>query len=209
MIKQMITMRRKYEDYKSFATATMDSVLSDDDKKDAIIYRANNLASCYIRNDGNGKFTMQQLPIQAQLSMLCGMSVNDFDGDGNLDIIMNGNDYSTEVGTGRADAFNGLMLKGDGKGNFIPQTILQSGIYVPGNGKSLVQLKSNNGKCLLAATENRGPLRIFQLKNSSSCLPVKQDETYAIINLKNNKKKKAGDLLWHILSFTIIKVYFN
>ena len=80
MIKQMITMRRKYETYKSYATATMDSVLPADERKDAVIYHANNLASCYLRNDGNGKFTLQKLPMQAQLSMLCGMSVSDFDG---------------------------------------------------------------------------------------------------------------------------------
>ena len=55
---------------------------------------------------------MIPLPIEAQISELCGMSVDDFDGDGNLDVVMNGNDYGTELTTGRYDAFNGLMLKG-------------------------------------------------------------------------------------------------
>jgi len=190
IIRQMITMRRKYEDYKSYATATMDSVLPADERVGAIIYHANNLASCYLRNDGNGKFTMQQLPAQAQFSTLCGMSVSDFDGDGNLDIVINGNDFSTEVNTGRYDALNGLMLKGDGKGNFTPLSILQSGIYIPGNGKSLVQLRNNKNECLLAAAENRGPLRVFRLKNNITALPVKPQDVYAIVELKNGKKRK-------------------
>ena len=38
-----------------------------------------------------------------------------------------GNDFGTEVTNGRYDAMNGLVLSGDGKGNFIAQTILQSG----------------------------------------------------------------------------------
>ena len=190
IIRQMITMRRKYEDYKSYAIATMDSVLPADQRADAIIYRANDLASAYVRNDGNGKFTMQKLPAQAQVSMLCGMSVADFDGDGNLDVVINGNDFSTEVNTGRYDALNGLMMKGDGKGNFTPLSMMQSGIYIPGNGKSLVQLRSAKNECLLAAAENRGPLRVFKLKQTVNCLPVKADDQYAILQLKNGKQRR-------------------
>jgi len=190
IIRQMITMRRKYTDYKTYSVATMDSVLPADQRKDAIIYHANDLASAYLRNDRNGKFTLQKLPAQAQLSMLCGMSVADFDGDGNLDVVINGNDYSTEVNTGRYDALNGLMMKGDGNGNFIPLSIMQSGIYIPGNGKSLVQLRNNKTECLLAASENRGPLRVFKLKKAVNCLPIKPDDQYAIIQLKNGKQRR-------------------
>lgn len=190
MIKQMITMRRRYEDYRSYANATMDSVLPADERKGAMIYHANNLTSCYLQNDGDGKFTLQKLPMQAQVSLLCGMSVSDFDDDGNLDIVINGNDYGTEVSTGRYDALNGLMLKGNGNGTFTPLSILQSGIYIPGDGKSLVQLRNNKNECLLAAAENRGPLRIFKLKKNNSCLPVNPDDAYAIIELRNGKKRK-------------------
>jgi hypothetical protein len=73
---------------------------------------------------------------------LDGIVVDDFDGDGNLDVALNGNDYGTEVSTGRYDAFNGLMLKGDGKGGFKPLSIMQSGIYIPGDGKGFVKLQS-------------------------------------------------------------------
>jgi hypothetical protein len=190
LIRQMITMRRKYEDYKTYAVATMDSVLPADERKDVLIYRANNLASCYLRNDGKGKFALSKLPVQAQLSTLCGIAVSDFDGDGNLDVVINGNDYSTEVNTGRYDGLNGLMMKGNGDGNFTPLSIMQSGIFIPGNGKSLVQLRNNKNECLLAAAENRGPLRIFKLKKAMNYLPVKPDDQYAIIQLQNGKQRR-------------------
>jgi hypothetical protein len=130
-IKQVISTRIRYQNYKSFATATMDEFLTPEMRKGAVRLKANMLQSCYLRNDGNGKFTAIPLPIEAQMSELCGITVDDFDGDGNLDVVMNGNDYSTEVTTGRYDAFNGLMLKGDGKGGFKPLSIMQSGIYIP------------------------------------------------------------------------------
>ena len=34
-------------------------------------------------------------------------------------LVINGNDYGTEVTTGRYDALNGLMLKGNGKGVYV------------------------------------------------------------------------------------------
>jgi hypothetical protein len=35
------------------------------------------------------------------ISAINGMVADDFDGDGDLDLLMNGNDYSTSVGIGR------------------------------------------------------------------------------------------------------------
>src|SRR5678816_980877 len=110
IIKQMIGMRSKYQSYKTYAMTTMDSVLTQEQLEGAIVFHANNLKSSYISNNGNGKFSIKPLPTQAQLSMLCGMSTDDVDGDGNLDITINGNDYGTEVFTGRYDALNGLVL---------------------------------------------------------------------------------------------------
>ena len=190
IIKQMIGMRVKFQNYKSFATATMDQVITPDMRKDAIRLKANFLQSVYLRNDGNGKFTMIPLPLEAQMSMLCGMSVDDFDGDGNLDVVINGNDYGTEVTTGRYDAFNGLMLKGDGKGSFKPLTILQSGIYIPGNGKALVKVMGANGKYLLAASQNRDVMKIFALKRNVHTVKLQPLDMFATITYKNGKISK-------------------
>jgi hypothetical protein len=130
------------------------------------------------------------LPWQAQISLLNGMAVDDFDADGNLDIVINGNDYGTDVSVGRYDALNGLMLKGDGKGNFIPLSILQSGIYIPGNGKALVKLRSKDGKYLLAAGQNRGPLKVFELKKNIRSFPVQPNDVSVEITFKNNKTQR-------------------
>ncbi|MFB9842819.1 VCBS repeat-containing protein [Mucilaginibacter ginsenosidivorans] len=187
IIKQVLMMRTKYQNYKSFATATMDDVLPPDMRKGALRLKANIQESVYLRNDGNGKFTMIPLPLEAQTSELCGMVVDDFDGDGNLDVVMNGNDYGTELTTGRYDALNGLMLKGDGKGAFKPLTIMQSGIYIPANGKALVKVMGAKGDYLLAASQNRGPMKIFELKRAVHIVKLQPMDMFAIIKYKNGK----------------------
>jgi len=190
ILEQVVGIRKKFPNYKSYAAATMDQLFTAEQFKDALILRANNFNSSYCRNDGNGKFTLIPLPFQAQLSALNGMIVDDFDGDGNLDVLINTNDYGTEVSIGRYDALNGLMLKGDGKGNFTPQTMLQSGINIPGNGKALIKLRSKNDHYLVLACQNRGALKIFELKSSSGNIPIQPTDERAEILFKNGKKQK-------------------
>ncbi len=190
LLKQMISLKKKFTNYKSFATATMDDILSPEQRQGALRLKANMLQSVYLRNDGNGKFTIIPLPKEAQVSALNGMVVDDFDGDGNLDVVINGNDYGTEVSTGRYDALNGLLLKGDGKGNFKPLSILQSGIYIPGNGKAMVKLQSSNGKYLLAASQNKDDLKLFELNRGTGNIKLEPLDMSGIITYKNGKVEK-------------------
>ncbi|TWJ01645.1 VCBS repeat protein [Mucilaginibacter frigoritolerans] len=190
VFKQMISLKKKFTNYKSFAVATMDDILSPEQRKGALRLKANMLKSCFLRNDGNGKFTLIPLPIEAQFSTLNGMQAGDFDGDGNLDVVINGNDYGTDVSIGRYDALNGLMLKGDGKGGFKPLSILQSGIYIPGDGKALVQLRDTRGNIMLAASQHKDSLKVFRLNIHAKTIAVKPTDAYAIIKYKNGKTEK-------------------
>ena len=192
--KQMIMFRNKFQNYKSYATATFDKMFTVEELKGALILEANNFANSYLKNMGNGKFEMMPLPNVAQYSCLNGMIAEDFDGDGNLDLLVNGNDFSTEVSVGRYDACNGLFLKGNGKGEFSPLTILQSGWFVPGNGKALVKLRSSSGKCLVAASQNKGPLKVFELKRNIQTIQFQPDDVSAIVKYKNGtiQKREVG-----------------
>ena len=190
MLVQMVGLKKKFEDYKSFAVATMNDILSPEQRKGALRLKANYLKSAYLRNDGNGKFKVIPLPREAQVSVLNGMVVEDFDGDGNLDVALSGNDYGTEVTIGRYDALNGLILKGDGKGNFKPMTMLQSGFYVPGNGKALVELLNNKGNLVLAASQNRGPLKVFSLNRKTTSVKILPDDINAMITYKDGSVQK-------------------
>jgi hypothetical protein len=190
MVKQMIMFRSKFQNYKSYATATIDSMFTQAELKNALILDANYFASSYLKNIGNGRFQLIPLPAQAQYSCINGMLVEDFNGDGNLDVLMNQNDYGTEVSVGRYDAGNGLLLTGDGKGDFSPLSILKSGWFIPGNGKALVKLKNPSGKTIIAASQNKGNLKAFEWKVKQKSIALKPLDVSAIITYKNGKKQK-------------------
>jgi len=190
LLRQMTSMRTRFPTYKSYAVATMDEVLTPEQRQGATILEANQFRSCLFRNDGGGKFTMIPLPAEAQFSVLNGMVAGDFDHDGNLDLVINGNDYGTEVSTGRYDALNGLFLKGDGKGGFSAKTILQSGIFIPGDGKALVALRGAGGGMLLAAGQNRGPLTIFEERKPGRLIPLQAGDVKAELRLRDGRVRR-------------------
>jgi hypothetical protein len=189
-VKQMIGMRSKYQNFKTFAGATLDDLFTQEQMKGAQVLKANYLQSAYLQNNGNGKFTIIALPLAAQVSTLNGMQVDDFDGDGNLDVAINGNDFGTEVSVGRYDALNGLVMLGNGKGGFVPQSILESGLFLPGNGKALVKYTNAKGEYLMAASQNKGPLKIFKSKRASTSIQILPNEVAAFISYVNGKTRK-------------------
>lgn len=190
IVERWPALKKKYEQYKTFATATLDDIIPAGKRANALRLQANMLQTCFLRNDGNGKFTMVPLPAAAQMSVINGMVADDFDGDGQLDVLINGNDFGTDISIGRYDALNGLLLKGDGKGGFFPLSILQSGIFIPGNGKALVKLTGSRGNYLVAASQNKDKVKIFELKGRTQLVKVNPNDRMAIIHLKNGKVQK-------------------
>ncbi|MFD2525614.1 VCBS repeat-containing protein [Flavihumibacter stibioxidans] len=190
LIKQIISLRTRFQNYNLFANSTMDQLITEEWRKDMLVVEANNMKSSLLRNDGKGVFTMTALPMQAQISQINGMVAEDFNGDGWLDLLMNGNDFGTEVSVGRYDALNGLFLQGDANGGFIPKPISESGIYIPGNGKSLVKLNSANGNTLIIAGQNRGPLKTFKWQKQSRQIPFLATDAFATMKLRNGKIRK-------------------
>ncbi len=191
---QSTKFRRKYSSYKQYGQATLDNLLTADDLKGALIMQANHMASSYIENLGNGKFILTSLPTPVQVAPVNGMVTEDVNGDGNLDVVMIGNDYGNEVFTGRYDAFTGLILAGDGKGSFIVVPSAKSGFYVGGDGKALARLESKSGELFLA-TQNRGSLKVFSASatNSRSEKVFKPQpmDSWAEFNFSNGEKQRV------------------
>ncbi len=189
-IKEMTAMKERFPNYSSYAGKEMKDIFIEAELKDALQLSVNDFNTCWIENKGSMQFELHPLPAQAQWSPVYGIVVNDFNGDGNVDIALNGNEFSMTPVLGRYDALNGLVLQGDGKGNFSPLSILQSGLYIPGNGKSLAQINVN-GKLVLAAGQNSGALKFFQDKVAAdSLIPLQQGDIFAMLHLKNGQKRK-------------------
>lgn len=157
---QSTKFRRKYSSYKQYGEATLDRLLAPEDLQGALVLKANHMASSYVENLGDLKFQLKSLPLSTEVAPVNGMVTCDVNADGNLDVVMIGNDYGNEVFSGRYDAFTGLILAGDGKGSFETIPAGRSGFYVAGDAKALARLTSKRNDLLLA-TQNNDSLKVF------------------------------------------------
>lgn len=164
MIAQMNYMRKRFPRYGIYANATVQDVFTDTERKDALALSATHMVSSYVENLGGGKFRMSALPLEAQFAPIYGLIAEDVNLDGLPDLVAVGNSHSPDVFTGHYRALPGLVLIGDGKGQFIAQNIAQSGFYVPGDAKGLAALYTNNGRQLWLASQNKGVLQVFENK---------------------------------------------
>ncbi len=146
--KQMPSIiNKRYVPYSSIAGKTVAQIFTADDLADAEIKRVDQFASVLLLNDGTKgtvHFTVQQLPLLAQVSKLFALRPADIDGDGDLDMLGGGNFYGVAPYQGRYDASYGLVLRND-KGTFTALPPAETGFLLSGEVRSIIPVRSKNG----------------------------------------------------------------
>src|SRR4029079_2026663 len=113
----------KFPSYASYANASFNDIFSPEMLKNSTHAKLSTMTSIYLINDGNGKFTVKDLPLLCQAGPVKAFYADDFNNDGNLDFMYAGNHFPTEVETARYDGLYPGICFGDGKGNFECKTI--------------------------------------------------------------------------------------
>jgi len=162
-VKQIPALNEKFKTYSEYAEADVFEIYGRENMEKALHFQAMTFESMYIENKGNGSFKFHPLPVEAQLSSVNDILINDYNRDNYPDILIAGNMYGTEVRTPRNDASIGLLLTGDGFGGFRSVNYQESGFFVPYDVKSLAEIRINGFKAVLAGCNNED-LKIFRLK---------------------------------------------
>jgi enediyne biosynthesis protein E4 len=117
----------------------------------------------YFENTGNGKFVEHPLPIEAQFAPVNAIICYDLDNDGFKDLLLAGNEYQSNVMTGRYDASYGCFLKGAADKKFKPVSPAESGFVLDGDVKSMALIRLSNGEKIILAAVNNDSLRVFSV----------------------------------------------
>jgi hypothetical protein len=99
------------------------------------------------------------LPVQAQLSPVFTITAIDYDKDGKSDLLLCGNINQARLRFGKCDANYGVLLKGDGKGNFNFISQQESGFHIWGDVRSVFNI--NN---ILLFGINQGDIKAYKLR---------------------------------------------
>ncbi|MBC7947449.1 MAG: VCBS repeat-containing protein [Chitinophagaceae bacterium] len=114
-------------------------------------------------NNGNGRFSVQKLPMMVQLSSLNAIALTEVNADGKVDIIGGGNMFSFPPQFGRLDASCGHVLLNKGDGSFDWIESMRSGMNVKGSIRDIKKIEQKGQKYILAAQNNDKPV-MFRLK---------------------------------------------
>lgn len=190
LIKQINAMRGRFRTYTDYAEATFDQTFLKEELRDAYVVKCETFESSYLENLGNGKFKLTPLPMAAQIAPMYGTMVGDYNNDGHLDILAVGNFYSGEVFSGRYDASIGWFLAGDGNGNFNALESRDTGFFVKGDAKALVNIWSGSTELIMASINN-GPSAILEHKSPKANIYYpKNNEVAALVQFADGKIQK-------------------
>ena len=158
--------------HQAFGEASLEKIYGEK-LKTASLLEARELRSMLFFNRG-GKFEAKPLPIEAQLVPAFGVTVADFDGDGNDDIFLAQNFLSSQPETVRNDAGRGLLLLGDGRGALRPVSAAESGVAIYGEQRgSAVSDYDGDGRADLAVTQSNDQTRLLHNRRARPGLRVK------------------------------------
>jgi enediyne biosynthesis protein E4 len=155
---QIPIMKKKFNDYNIYSNATINDILSPDQLAKSSILKASTLSTVYLENTGKG-FSRKSLPVEVQYSPTYKLLVADVNKDGHDDVIAAGNNDFNRIYLGKHDANHGVVLLGNGKGDFQYLPHAKSGLTVRGDVRSAVMV---NDKIIFGV--NNAPLKVFEIK---------------------------------------------
>jgi len=163
LTEQLPLLKKQNLKASDYAHRTIHQLFPKEVMDKSIVKKAETSASVIAINEGNGKFSIKNLPPRVQLSCVCDITCTDVNQDGNLDLIMAGNNYEFKPQFSRLDASQGNLLLGDGKMGFTWQDYETSGFKIRDEVKYLKQFKDKNGKIYVIAAVNNNKPKIFVL----------------------------------------------
>jgi hypothetical protein len=159
LFDQISMTRVRFADYNSYSDASLKEVFTEQELEGAGHLTSNYLQTAYFQGARDGKFKEVSLPVEAQFSPVFAINAFDYNGDGATDLILGGNISKSRLRFGKYDANYGMLLKGDGKGNFTYIKQQQSGFNLMGDVRSILQINNT-----LLFGVNQMPVKAYKVR---------------------------------------------
>jgi len=202
LIAALPYLKARYPRYADYAGQTVSDIFSPAELAGATFKQAHTFATMLARNNGDGSFTLVPLSRAAQLAPVYAILARDLDGDGKTDLLVAGNFDGVQPEIGRMSAGYGLVLRGDGRGQFTPLRAAESGFSVPGQARDIQRVRTRRGDLYVVTRNNERPL-IFRSSRLDARLafplsrrlpPLRPDDDHAV-GAAHAVQSQAGGVL--------------
>ncbi len=187
---QIPTLTRRFQTYHQYGSATFEDIFGSD-LMGTKQFKAYDYETMWLENRGGEHFVKHALPIETQFSPVYGILCEDFNADGAMDIMTIGNFNGPDPEMFRYDNSLGCVMLGNGAGEFTALPLLQSGIVVPKDGRSIVIMKHDQQSCDIIMGVNSQAAQTYRLTlPKGATIQNAKQGTSLMVQLKNGKKQK-------------------
>ncbi len=162
MIQHMPVATRTFNTYAQYANATLSELIPSDKRDTARTYSVSTYASGVFRNNGRGAYTFEPFPELAQVAPVYGLHAMDVDADGDLDVLVVGNNRSADPDQVALDSGIGTVLINDGKGAFSAMLTSTTGFSIPGQARTIHTVRTASGETLICVAMNSDLPMVFR-----------------------------------------------
>jgi hypothetical protein len=163
LTSQILALKKKNIKASEYAKKTIEELFPKNILDNTILKEVNISESIIAINNGDGSYTIRILPPQVQFSCICGIQCIDVNKDGNLDLVMAGNNFEFKPQYSRLDANYGNVLLGDGNLNFKWQNYSDSGFFIRNEVKNLETIRDKSGNQFIIAAINNDEPKLYRL----------------------------------------------
>ncbi len=160
---QIVSLKKQNLKHSEYAKKSIQELFGKEALKKAIVWRGNYFKSAVAINEGNGQFTMKPLPKEVQFSCVCDIYCKDLNMDGHNDLVLAGNDSGFTPQFSKLDASFGHVLLGKGNGEYERVENRDSGFFVKGDVRQLIEIEGESGKYLLVTVNDQKP-KLYKLE---------------------------------------------
>jgi len=163
LLDQITPLKKKFIRYNDYADATLQDIFPKNKIAGARVYTCEQLASGILYSKGTEQYEFAALPQAVQFSKVFAAVADDFDGDGVSDLLIAGNFYPYRTQLGACDASLGLLLKGAAGGVYQPMDPAVTGLYIGGDVRRMVEIKTLSGEKLLVIAKNNDAVQVLKV----------------------------------------------
>jgi enediyne biosynthesis protein E4 len=153
LVKQIPSLKKKFLYYKDYHDVKLEDIVTPVQQGNSAVMQLDMLESVYLENEGN-QIKLNKLPVEAQTSSVHSILSDDLNEDGMIDVIIGGNISATQPDLGPYDASYGLVLLGDGKNGWKAMTMMESGLIIHGEVRSIKKVNGSGGRNYFVTRNN-------------------------------------------------------
>jgi enediyne biosynthesis protein E4 len=156
---QMPILKKKFKRYTTYSSATITDIASEEALNTANKYTATYFKNSMFINEDGTNFYLKALPNNLQLFPIQGFAQVGTNQANTNTLLIIGNDYSTEIESGRNDACIGMEATVDNQFNWTFNN--NNGFYVPGDARAILPITIAGSTCWVVA-QNQGQLLVYK-----------------------------------------------